>query len=259
MRMFLDTPKKKNGVYVSKMRGDDKNSTIRIKINNAKFVGLNNIPGSGDLLRIWIPPTSVSVLEELKSIDENSLNIIIENNEKWFKNSLLPDQIKEFFRPSLNTLNNTMAILNTLTQQSLIVHDSNVVDSLSDIDFAATRINVEIEAQGFYFFQKKCGIRWIIRKLAAETETLNESTDDWVDRAAIEKEWGREIDEIDELINRECAALANKTARLQEFKQHIHSELGAARAAENMNIEWNAILQKLSLKISKYYDGILEM
>lgn len=253
MKLNLDKPKKKNGVFVGKIHND--NHSIKIKISNAKFVNVNNIPGSGTLLKIWIPKDSEST-DIINNIDEQILEQIIEKNSQWFDNSLSEEQIKQFFRVSLNSMNFTMSILMLNTKQPLIItSDNNIADSLEDIDFTETLLDLEIEAQGLFFFQKKCGIRWILRKIIVK-KNIEESSDDWIDRKLIEEQWTSELTEFGDLIEKDIINLEKKKERLREFKNNILSKFDIAKT-ENINIEWNKILKDISIKISKYHDGTL--
>lgn len=258
MHIKIQAPKKKNGVYIAKVLNQN-NGVYRLKFTMAKYISLNKIPASGDLLKIWLSPTNDITAESIKlisEIDNEVLDIIKEHNKEWFKNELDEDQIKEFFRPSLNLASNTLSILNATVHQSLLVFNKNIIDSIYDIDFTDSLIEAEIEIQGLYFFQKKCGIRWILHKLIVNSNSIDVS-DDILDRETIEETWDTDIESFNTHIDENCTRLQNKIDKLQKFKRDINDTYNKTKELE-LSKDWNKILEELSKRILKYYDGILE-
>jgi len=257
MDLRIENPKKKKGMYISKVVTNN-NKEVRLKINLAKFISLQKIPESGDLLKIWLNPSvNENIINIFKKIDEEVLHAIIDNNEIWFENGLSLDKINDFFRPSLNVLNNTILLLNSNTEDSLITYDNNIVDSLNDITFIDTHMNIEVELKGLYFFPKKCGIRWIIRKIIINKENSNENTSDWLDRKTIDEEWENDLHTINNNIDDHCDKLINKINNMRQFKKEINDRFEESKKIDLIDKEWNKILHNLSKKIIKYYDGIL--
>lgn len=258
MHIKIETPKKKNGIYIAKIL-NHKNAVYRLKINMGKFISLNKIPASGDLLKIWLNPNNDITAESIKlisEIDNEVLDAIKENNGVWFKNELTEEEIREFFRPSLNLVSHTLSILNATVHQSLLVFNKNLIDSIHDIDFTESLIEAEIEIQGLYFFQKKCGIRWILHKLIVNSNSVDVS-EDILDRPSIEETWDTDMESFNTDIDEKCTRLQNKIDKLQKFKKHMNDEYLRSKELE-VNKDWNKLLEELSKKMLKYYDGFLE-
>lgn len=255
MHIKIQAPKKKNGVYIAKVVGEN-NGVYRLKITMGKYISLHKIPASGDLLKIWLSPANDSAAELISQIDDEVLEAIKENNGQWFKNELDEEQIKQFFRPSFNRASNTVSILNATVHQSLLVFNKNIIDSIYDIDFTDSIIEAEIEIQGLYFFQKKCGIRWILHKLIVNSNSIDVS-DDILDRQTIEDTWDTDIESFNTHIDENCTRLQHKIDKLQKFKGEINDTYATAKKLE-ISKDWNKLLEELSKKIFKYYDGILE-
>lgn len=254
----IHRPIKKNGIFIAKVTNDN-NGHYRIKINLAKFISLNKIPASGELLKLWLNPNNQILSETIDlliDIDNQILNIIKENNNLWFKNQLTEQEIIKFFRPSFNINNHTLSVLNASCHQSIIVYNNNIVESLYDIDFTNSTIDLELEIQGLYFFQKKCGIRWVINKVII-TKIVDELLDDIIDRKSIEEIWENDLDILNNDINDSCNRLLEKINKLEKFRKEVNDIFISSK---NLNIDkdWNKLLENLSKKIGKYYDGILE-
>jgi hypothetical protein len=256
MDIKIDVPKNKNGRFISKIY--DKNGRhLRIKIQHAKFVSINTIPASGELIRFFFEDNNPFV-SIIKNIDELAIKYIIKHNSKWFKNSLSAEQINDFFRTSLNIENQSMSVLLSKTNEALLVNNGNIIDNIRDVDFSQSDLMLEIEAYGFYFFKKKCGIRWILRKLSVENEK-EEATDDWIDIEAIENQWDTDLQEFDTHIDSDIALMKNKITRMVALRDSIHAEYKMASSIKHKEAEWNQLLKDLSVKIAKYYDGMLQI
>jgi len=256
----IEKPTKKNGLYIAKVFDIHTNKQFRIKINLAKYISLNKIPASGDVLKIWLNPKNeimkTAVIDVIKQIDQEVLDVIKMQNNHWFRNELTEEKINSLYRPSFNVLNNTLSILNANTQQSILISDNNIVDTIHDIDFTETDLLLDIEIQGLYFFQKKCGIRWILRKLVVSKEASQESTEDWIDRRAIEDAWEDDLAVINKSIDENCNILATKINKLQDFKDEINGEFAESKET-TISADWNTKLRNLSLKIIKYHEGTI--
>jgi len=251
----IEKPVKKKHVYVGKVTTKD-NKPYRLKIHSAKFVSLQRIPSNqGSILKIWFDNKSHDINTIITKLEETVLDTIINNNKKWFENELSLEDIKKFYRNSIDVLNNTLSILNENTEQALIIYNNNIVDSLNDINFSNTDLNLEIEIQGLYFFHKKCGIRWIIRKLMINTNNLDENLENWFDRKDIECEWENDLIILNKNIDDNCNELHNKISKLKEFKMEINDKFEESKN-KILDTEWNKMLNNLSIKIIKYYDGI---
>jgi hypothetical protein len=251
----LHNPKKKATSYVAKIT-NDLNKPIRLKIPYCKIQYLREQPANGHLLRIVIPKDSeqYSKIEDIdKTICENAIN----NNQKWFSNNLQIDQIKEFYRPSLNIIQNTMTLMIIDIKDTIISMNDKVVDSIEEINYNNPDIylSLEIEAQGLYFFPKKFGIRWIVNKIAFYNESLiNNDNDEIIDKESIEEEWDKEISQIKEVIKGDIQLLTDKINVLSTFTHDLDNIFENAKKEESTE-QWNILLNQLSHKIVKYHSG----
>jgi len=253
---ILHNPRKKATSYVAKIT-NDLNKPIRMKIPYCKVQYLKEQPSNGHLLRIVIPKNS-DQYSKIQEIDDIICENAINNNQKWFHNNLQIEQIKEFYRPSLNTIHDTMTILITDIHDTIITLNDTVIDSIEDIDFKNSNVHLslEVEAQGLYFFPKKFGIRWIVNKIAIYNDhtIINDNQDELIDRESIEDEWDSEISRIRETIINDISILNNKIISLQNFSMNIQKIFMKAKNEELID-QWNIQLNELSHEIVKYHSG----
>lgn len=256
--ILLHNPKKKATNYVAKIT-DDTGKIIRVKIPACKIVYLREQPTGGHLLRLIISK-ELEQYKEIQEIDDSICENAISNNQKWFHNNLQEDEIKEFFRPSLNIIQDTITVMISDIKDIVITLNGVVIDSIDEIDYKSQTIDLslEIEAQGLYFFPKKFGIRWIVNKLTfSNIELINKNdTDDIIDRTLIENEWKNEIFSIKELIKEDIGTLTNKINLLKDYSIELENSLEETIKISSIK-EWNQNFIQLSHKITKYYSGFI--
>jgi len=256
--ILLHNPKKKATNYVAKIT-DDIGKTIRIKIPTCNIVYLREQPTGGHLLRLIISK-DLDQYKEIQQIDDTICENAILNNQKWFHNNLQESEIKEFFRPSLNIMQDTITVMISDIRDIIITLNGAVVDSIEDIDYKSSSINLalEIEAQGLYFFPKKFGIRWIVNKLTfSNIDLINKNeTDDIIDRNLIENEWNNEVITIQNLIEQDIENLSQKIKLLKEYSIDLENSLEETIKISSIK-EWNQKFVQLSHKITKYYSGFI--
>ena len=241
---ILHNPKKKATSYVAKITNDI-GKPIRLKIPYCKIQYLREQPSNGHLLRI-ILEKETEQYNKVIEIDDNIRETAISNNNKWFNNNLDIEKIKEFYRPSLNIDQDTMTIMISDIQDTVI---------LLNFTQKTLYLSLEIEAQGLYFFPKKFGIRWIVNKLAIYTgENLNNDTEDIIDRDSIEEEWEQEVAIIKEMIDKDINILNEKIKKLTEYSTNIESTLNNSKKEPSME-KWNEQLIELSHKVAKYHSN----
>ena len=255
--IVLHNPKKKATNFVAKITNEN-GKLIRVKISNCKPVYLKEQPSGGHLLRIIIPK-ELEEYKEIEKIDSIICQNALINNQKWFNNNLHDEEIKEFFRASLNIVQDTMTVMISDIKDIIITLNDTVIDTLEEIDLKNPNIEVslEIEAQGLYFFPKKFGIRWIVNKITIYNADLVEKVDndDAIDRDSIENEWKQEVGIIQESIKNDISKLKNKITFLQEYSNDIENSFQKATQINSIE-QWNTKFIELSHKITKYYGGI---
>jgi hypothetical protein len=253
--LVLHNPRKKATSYVAKIT-DDFGKTIRMKIPECKAIYLKEQPSNGHLLRIVLPKDT-EAYNKIQEIDENICQNAVKNNQKWFNNNLESIEIKEFFRPSLNIVENTMTTMIIDIKDTLITLNDTVIDSVENIDFknSNNRLSLEIEAQGLYFFPKKFGIRWIVNKLSIYVDYPETTEDEEIDRKTIEEDWEKELDVLNDHIEEDIDFLHKKIESLKASSQKLKSLLDMAKSAQTSE-SWNDHLIDLSHRITKYYSDI---
>jgi phage pi2 protein 07 len=253
--IVLHTPKKKLTNYVAKIT-DDYGKQIRIKIPycKAQYLKDNSTNGYGHLLRIVLPK-NCEQYTKIKEIDESICLHTIQNNQKWFNNNLSTDEIRAFFRQSLNTETDTMTLMIIDIQDIVIRVNDVVVDLLEEVDFKnpTLYLSLEIEAQGLYFFPKKCGIRWVVNKLSLYSEyPLHTTPDDFIDKQSVETDWEVEITNIEKIIEEDIAIYNTKILNMKNYLKELQDTLHTAKRID-FTEEWNYKLVELSHKIADYY------
>jgi hypothetical protein len=259
--IVLHTPIKKTTNYVSKITTNN-GKTVRINIHNCKFVYLKEQPSGGHLLRIIIPK-DIEEYKQIIDIDESICKNAVKNNQKWFNNNLTEEEICQFFRASLNVVQDTMTVMISDLKDTIITLNEVVVDSLDGIDFKSPviRLSLVIEAQGLYFFPKKFGIRWSVNKIALYNSELDldsnniNDTCEIFDKDTIENDWDHEVMIIKDLISQDIDKFKNKIIELQKFSNNLEKTLEDGKKTLAIN-EWNLKLTELSHLITKYYGRI---
>ena len=186
--------------------------------------------------------------------DGESLDATLQNNGKWFTNSLTEEDIHTFFRKSYQKDNMTLLMSDVKTQT---IHYNNVVvDALTDIkDITSCKISAEIELQGLYFFGTRFGLRWIVRALyVISAEVEPEAV---VDRDAIEQAWTDDLDRLTVLVDADVQEYTSKINRLTAFKTNVQAIFAKARGYGDCSEEWNEALSEVATTSAKYYNGSL--
>ena len=244
-------PEKKVGNYISKIKENNRN--IKLSINNIKFVNIKN-----NILKIFIENTDD--ITKIINYDDEILKIIINNNQLWFNNNLNEIKIKEYFRHSIDKLHLMMSLMISDVKLPIISFNNKQISSLEEITIEKDYIiNIEIEAQGLYFFKDKAGIRWIVRSIYIyDIKNIINDNDILANKEDIEEEWEYEINEFYNKLNEDYNILKKKINFIDNLKKEISEEYDKIKKMEEMNKNWNFSLNKISTKISKYINGTLK-
>lgn len=198
--------------------------------------------------------------EALKVLDVAARAAVSANNGKWFKNNLTEAAIHEYFRSSAEESNGhfTVLVSGLLPVEVTVdgkeeeaeegrggIHRLMTMESRQLKGMLAVR--AEVESQGLYFYPKRFGIRWRLRRLECLTEEAQQEATRSVarmfslsaeDRANIEADWEREASEF-------CAKVDGQIATLEKRKGRVRELLAAARALPLPDREWNTALETL--------------
>lgn len=221
MTKFLKPAKKKN-VYVAKP-----SSSIRIWIRGTKIRQIHPLVGGGSVVTFWISPyVHAYACEELEAIDIIARDAVVQNNSFWFNNNLSCEEIKANFRTSF--AEESISALLSDAKRPILSGEMDVSDA------EGCWSDVLLEAQGIYFYPKRFGIRWLIKKMEIfredpAIEKLREANHDATSsRIDIEESWNEEVEKL--------------------HKRWIEASavLDQAKNREYPDAEWNTLLEKLN-------------
>ena len=250
--LIFKKPERQRDCFISKVNHVGSSRSVRLKIPYAKYVGYN-----GNILRLWIPEDA-SVKDIFDGYDAESMVATVHNNEKWFANSLTPEDIQTFFRKSYHQ--NSITLLMSDVKTHMIHYNGDVVDAMTDIkDMASCKLSVEIEIQGLYFFSTRFGLRWIVRSLhvssvEGEAETAIAAA---VDRESIEQAWEYDLEGLDAAVMADIEDYRVKIGKLRAFREDVKAKFAKARGFGGCSEEWNVALGEVATASAKYYNGSL--
>ena len=241
--IYIKKPKKLKDYYISEINTDNK-KTLRIKINNIKWVNIN-LP----LCKIWIDPKN-TIIEDLIKYDKEVYEQTLFNNSKWFPNALSEEKIKEFFRESINKSYSTITVLYSEWAPPIIYNEGEIIDKL-EITNVATNIDIELEAEGVCFFKHRFGIRWILKKVwITNNKQVEEDTQEWIDREEIHNSWQEDIVRFKMDLIKQREELKKKEQDLEILEKEI--DLIWEKTKKYNDNNWNEELENISKIIHKY-------
>lgn len=253
--IIVHKPEKKINNYISKIKVNNKN--IKLRLNDNRFVNIKKI-NDNLIIKLYINNDNK---DTLNNIDNDILNSVLNNNKLWFNNGLESDKINEYFRYSVDNNYSVMSILLDDIKLPLLFYNSKQVSSIYDLEIKDTDIiNIEIEAQGLYFYKEKFGIRWILRNINVYNIEKDISIEDiLVSKDEIEDEWKTTLNEFNNKIEEDCKILQNRIDSLLEIKEDILNQYNNLHTEKVSELYWNHCLNEISKKITKYYNGTLKL
>jgi hypothetical protein len=249
MRLVFHKPTKKTDHYVSSVTTTD-GKPLRLTINFAKHISLND-----QVMRVWIPE-SASIQDTFREFDQEALYATLVNNTKWFSNALHEDAIRDLFRSSVTK--NVIAFLVSNVRLPTLYYKRERIESLDDIPLVNSRLTVELEAQGLYFFSRRFGFRWILRTLRIEPDdTGSDKLEDSINKVDIESAWETELQTMYEKVDSDIEMHRTRIKMLEDFKGEMTDLFDAAKKESGCTDMWNEALALLAHKQAKYYSGAL--
>ncbi len=244
---ILNKPVKKMDVYVSELMKSNTNS-VKIKIPYCVFIAIHNIK-NGKVIRFFYDD------EHIKELDEFVLKEVIHNNQKWFNNDLNEEQIQDYYRSSYNLLNKTLDVLISEVRIPKIFKDNKEIDNLEDHIKNKDKVEIEIECQGVYFYNKKFGIRWFLKYINILSE--EDDKDIVIDKNTINEEWSQQLNNIYESIQKDCEDFDKKKQKLIKFKKIIEEDINKAQTLSD-EYDWNKQYFEITKKLNDYYNRNLD-
>jgi hypothetical protein len=256
---MFEPPIRKKDVYVSRIKSA-RNKTVRIRVNNLRFIGIHPLEGNmGFLLKFAIPIDSCAV-EEFKEWDQKAFQATLEHFPNWFPSSgMTSEQIEQCFRSSVTPPCILTALASSIKQPiELRVQDQDVtIPTLFAWDRQALRqfnCSVDLEAQGLYFYPKRFGIRWMIRSLRFAETPIKGETEDLTpaDKTDLETELNEEIQETIQSIRTLMESYRTKLRELEDIETSILTSFENALSQPAMNKNWNQSLENVRSKMTAY-------
>lgn len=242
-------PVRKKNAYVAKLGGSTPTvvrlSQVRIRQvgmldNSAGTVFTFSIAGSAGALGSHGP-----AVDFIGGIDDAALATSLENNKIWFNNDLGHEDLIPMFRRSVAEDCVSALASKTLRPRHISINGKVYSGPMGPgiLEAAGGSLmgwwaNVVLEAHGLYFYQKRFGIRWIVRELEMVKEDPR-----ILDMRAVSEDAGASRREIE----------ASWTEELAKFKdRHAKAEalLNLAKSRDTPDMEWNALLEKCNAWIN---------
>lgn len=238
-------PVKKRDCYVAAIGGSGPRRAAPISLE-VEFIDARPVRGGGSSGQDWILKFAISReapgYQYIDELDAAAFAATRENNAHWFKNNLTEAQLDDFWRPSIaggGGAGGVFAVLYSQLRPPAIYADSGRIpeDAIDQATFEGLRRRTAVavvEPQGLYFYPKRFGIRWMVRKLVfddAAADLSAASLPDPEERAGIEQFWEGEV--------------AAFEARLAAAAAGVREILAAAKSAEFPDKTWNETLETL--------------
>lgn len=222
--MQIERPKRKVNCFVSRIPG------VKIYLDDVKVVNTHHTE-NGTLFRLWIPRTSY-VYRELQDIDKQCLETILAKNGEWFNNNLTYDQIKDYYRPCLDTVHDTIIILSRGTQ-NLTGHQEPCQDA-----------SLCIELEGLFFYSTKCGPKWRLRNVVK-----TDPGDLQPDKQEIDSQWERDAQELRMSIK---MSKDRYTEYCDTLNNDLNMQLQIITAESEMSEKWSNACEELARLIKNF-------
>ena len=261
----FSAPVRKKDTYVSTIRAGG--GAPLVKITECQILSVRSLAavgetgaGAGYLAKLLFS-ADTEAAAKLAALDEAAAAAMRENNEKWFRNNLSVDAMAALFRSAVSTPPGSAearvatVLISEVKEPEPLMLDGAPMESLSALaamdtrSLRAMRATCILEAQGLYFYPRRCGIRWRLRSLALTSET---SAAEEVaalagitiaERRSIENHWSEEVATF---VVRMDAAIANCEAQKRAAAELLSVAKELPIKAEK---EWNDTLEALRLKI----------
>lgn len=268
----FSAPVRKKDTYVSTIRAEGRRerggcAAPLVKIAECQILSVRSLAAVGETgssagyLAKLLFPADTEAAAKLAAFDDAAAVAMRENNEKWFRNNLSADAMAALFRPAMSTPPGSAearvatVLISEVKEPEPLMLDGAAMESLSALAAMETRTlrtmraTCILEAQGLYFYPRRCGIRWRLRSLALTSETsaaeevaaLAGIT--FSERRSIEDHWSEEVAAF---ASRMDAAIAHCEAQKRAAAELLAEAKDFPAKDEK---RWNDVLEALRLKI----------
>lgn len=255
------TPVRKKDAFVSRVQPAKGATAVVMSFKDCRVLSVKTLgEGGGYLVKLAIATRDSPAFEALRALDAAAFEAVSANNGAWFKNNLTPEMMQDYFRSSAEADKGhfTVLVSGVMPLAAFIDGKEEEADegrgamkrlmTTEPRDLKAMLVaNAEVEAQGLYFYPKRFGVRWRLRRLECLTEEGQQEAVKSVsrmfalsrdDREAIEADWAREVEEF-------CGRMDAQIAALEGRKDRARKLLASAVALSHPDREWNSALESL--------------
>lgn len=191
-----------------------KNKLI-LRLNNVRVMNYIEICDERSILEICLEDQQNA--EMMHKYDKATINAMIENNNKWFKNDMTEDNILKRFMPIFDTQSGILRVYVFSGHPPVTILDSRFMDGIKDVHdrlYAKNSIiNVEIRLLGMHITRNNFGAKWMLKSL--DITTLNDFLVD--NDTDIRECWELEIEKIENIIDDRVSMLLHKKKELREM------------------------------------------
>jgi len=247
--MILTQPEFKKKYYLSKTANAVQFDIIDGYIKDIKKLGNSNgSSGSsgthGYLLTIYIKDPVI-----LHEFDKNILDILVKNNNQWFKNDLCEDEIKQLYKPSVCSQSHT---LNVILNDTSKVYINNKLQDTADFKLSASNagffrkclMNLTIQHNGLYIHSKATYNKWVIKSLNIyNDDEFIEDIDD--SKEDIEESWKMMMSECNDILNNKIKIIQSTQNKLETLYSEVVSEKNKGRSWEAKISQLKNLIQNI--------------
>lgn len=238
-KLFFNKPVKKNKCYLSRL-----NNKVSYTLNNC-IIKTFFKTSIGYSINILLNDNDTTFFKE---IDNLAIYNIMKNNNEWFENSLLDEEIKHLFKPSYCCQNNILKAQILFTKEPEIIINNISNNNMEDIIKILSNplilkkynINIKLNHLGLFFYPHESINKWIINTIILEDIDTNDNND-----------WSKnEIDADWTIIgNNSILDIDKKILELNSTKNNIINNLINIKNIENPNEKWENEITDLKKNI----------
>lgn len=229
--ILFDEPKLKRNYYLATTQ-----QPVTHDIIDATVKKITRLEGDkGYLLSIYIGKNDQSIFD---SIDNESLQSLIDNNNNWFNNDLGSNEISGLFKRAVCEQNNLINVY--LTEKSQILVNGVSQDTSSELSIISDSIklkqytlNLKLRLSGMYIYSSHTINKWCIKSLH-----MYSIEDDDVDREEINNFWFEQIKECQE-------TLENRKKIIEDTQKKLDDMYSKTIDMDISNKEWEKKLSEI--------------
>lgn len=199
-------------------------------------------------------------INEIKNIDNEAYNSIINNSDEWFEEKLEKDDVDNLYIYSYNDDN----IINIILPIDLLIKiriNNNIEDNINELltilkdynNLKKNIIDITITHYGLFFQSNKCLNKWIIKEI--NIENINDEDNLILNKEEIENEWESDIYKITDNIDHNINELYNIKEKINILFNEIKNIEKSDNLWENKLNELKYIIHNSNNRILSIYDN----